>query len=215
MWNQEKQEKILKLAKSFQGYRQYKDDYKAPDAGYYGGFDLKDPELSSRLRSAGKEILKSVGKKILSGKFNLTTISFPIKCMCPLTILEVMATIAGVNPIFINAAAMTNDPIERMILVIAASIALIYPTHQFEKPLNPILGETYQAVGEDGSIIYMEQTCHRPPVSNFIFEGPQGLYKMHGWNSFSAKAWINSCTLYVEGKKTIEFPDGTVITWNN
>ena len=129
MWNQEKQEKILKLAKSFQGYRQYKDDYKAPDAGYYGGFDLKDPELSSRLRSAGKEILKSVGKKILSGKFNLTTISFPIKCMCPLTILEVMATIAGVNPIFINAAAMTNDPIERMILVIAASIALIYPTH--------------------------------------------------------------------------------------
>lgn len=147
MYDLAKQNSIIEKARHFNGYRNYKDDYRAPDAGYYGGFDLKDPELSSRLRSAGKEILKSVGKKILSGKFNLTTISFPIKCMCPLTILEVMATIAGVNPIFINAAASTSDPIERLIYVIAASIALIYPTHQFEKPLNPILGETYQAVG--------------------------------------------------------------------
>ena len=92
------------MAKSFQPFP-YKDDYRDVSAGYYGGFALTDSELSGRLRSAGKEILKSVGKKILSGKFNLTTISFPIKCMCPKTMLEVMATIAGVNPIYINAAA--------------------------------------------------------------------------------------------------------------
>jgi hypothetical protein len=106
---------------------------------------LKDPELSSRLRSAGKEILKSVGKKILSGKFNLTTISFPIKCMCPLSILEVIATIAGVNPVYINAAALSKDPVERMKLVMTSSVAFLYPTHQFEKPviLNSML--TYLA----------------------------------------------------------------------
>ena len=130
-------EYYYKLAKAFKGFRQYKgDDYKAADAGYYGGFDLKDSELSSRLRSAGKEILKSVGKKILSGKFNLTTISFPIKCMCPLSILEVIATIQQVNPVFINAAALTQDPIERMKLVMTSSIAFIYPTHMFEKPVS-------------------------------------------------------------------------------
>jgi hypothetical protein len=61
----------------------------------------------------------------------------------------------------------------------------------------------------------MEQTQHRPPVTNFLFEGPNGLYKMHGWNCFSAKAWVNSCTLYVDGHKTVDFPDGTSITWNN
>jgi hypothetical protein len=61
--------------------------------------------LTKKHRSAGKEILKSVGKKILSGKFNLTTISFPIKCMCPASIMEIMATIAGVNPLYMNAAA--------------------------------------------------------------------------------------------------------------
>ena len=130
-------EYYYKLAKAFKGFSQYKgEDYKAADAGYYGGFDLKDPELSSRLRSAGKEILKSVGKKILSGKFNLTTISFPIKCMCPLSILEVIATIQQVNPVFINAAALIQDPIERMKLVMTSSIAFIYPTHMFEKPVS-------------------------------------------------------------------------------
>jgi len=135
--------------------------------------------------------------------------------MCPATILEIMATIAGVNPVFVSAAAMTNDPIERLILVMASSLAFIYPTHQFEKPLNPILGETYQAVGQDGTMVYMEQTSHRPPITNFLFEGPNGLYKMYGWNSFTAKAWLNSCTLYVDGRKVVEFPDGTKIEWNN
>lgn len=72
----------MQRARSFRGFNE-KDDYHDPKAGYYGGFQLLDPELTGRLRSAGKEILKAVGKKILSGKFNLTTISFPIKCMCP------------------------------------------------------------------------------------------------------------------------------------
>ncbi len=83
----ERVDEFIQMASDFNGFKQYKDDKRAIDAGYYGGFDLKDSELTSRLRSAGKEILKSVGKKILSGKFNLTTISFPIKCMCPLTLL--------------------------------------------------------------------------------------------------------------------------------
>jgi hypothetical protein len=126
--------------------------------------------------------------------------------MCPASIMEVMSTIAGVNPIYMNAAAMSKDPVERLIYIMTSSIAFIYPTHQFEKPLNPIIGETYQAIGEDGTMIYAEQTCHKPPI-----EGPNNLYKMYGWNSFAAKAWINSCTLFVDGEKVIEFADGSKI----
>ena len=81
------------------------------------------------MRSAGKEILKNVGKKILSGKFNLTTISFPIKCMCPKSMLEIMATITGVYSFYLTAAAHAKDPVERMKLVMACSVAYIYPTH--------------------------------------------------------------------------------------
>lgn len=38
---------------------------------------------------------------------------------------------------------------------------------------------------------------------------------MYGWSSFKAKAWLNSATLDVDGKKTIIFQDGQRIEWNN
>jgi hypothetical protein len=63
--------------------------------------------------------------------------------MCPKSMLETTATVSGVHPLYLNAAALTNDPVERMKLVMTATIAFLYPTHMFEKPLNPILGETY------------------------------------------------------------------------
>ena len=56
--------------------------------------------------------------------------------MCPVSLLELVATIVGVHPIFINAAAFTNDPIERLKLVITSTVSFIYPTHQFEKPVS-------------------------------------------------------------------------------
>ena len=48
-----------------------------------------------------------------------------------------------VFPFYLTAAAKATDPVERMKYVIASSVAFIYPTHHFDKPLNPILGETY------------------------------------------------------------------------
>lgn len=119
------------------------DDYKCPTAGYYGGFVLNDQEIASKLRSAGKELVKMVGKKILSGKFDLTKVSFPIKCMCPTSTLEIMPTLQSTMNIFLNKAASIDDPLERMKLVMAHNISFFYKEKIFEKPLNPILGETY------------------------------------------------------------------------
>lgn len=197
-------EEFMALAKSFKPFNR-SDDYRDTDAGYYGGFQLLDNELTWRLRSAGKEILKTVGKQILTGKFNLTTVSFPIKCMCPKSIMEAMALIAMSSPVYLNAAALTTDPVERMKLVMTSTLAYIFPAHMFEKPLNPILGETYQAVLEDGTEIFMEQTSHHPPNTHMQIYGPNNLYNLNGWTNFSAKAWFNSVTLYVEGGKSISF----------
>ena len=36
----------------------------------------------------GKEIIKEIGKRILTGQLNLTTISFPIKGMIPKSVIE-------------------------------------------------------------------------------------------------------------------------------
>jgi len=67
--------------------------HRCPTAGYYGGFACTDTVLMKRLRSAATEIVKMVGKKLFSGKTDLTKISFPIKCMAPISTLELMPTL--------------------------------------------------------------------------------------------------------------------------
>lgn len=75
----------------------------------------------------------------------------------------------------------------------------------FDKPLNPILGETYQARGSDGAQIWMEQTCHHPPISHTFITGPDNLYQVTGWSQYNIKAWPNSATVTTIGHKKVKF----------
>lgn len=96
-----------------------------------------------------------------------------------------------------------------------ASIAFLHTCHHWGKPLNPILGETYQATMSDGSTVFVEQVCHHPPISYLSVVGPNNLYHFSGYSAFAIKAYINSISLEVTGQKTVEFPDGSKITYNN
>ena len=82
---------------------------------------------------------------------------------------------------FYNAAAASNDPIERMKLVITHSFSYFYPDKSFEKPVESELGETLQAYGQDGCKVFLEQTCVDPPRSHFLIEGPDGSYTYSGY----------------------------------
>jgi hypothetical protein len=113
-------------------------------------------------------VLKQIGRKILAGDFNLTTVSFPISCMIPTSALEKSLASATFFPFYISRAAMFQDPIERMKLVVTACISNFYVNCTFMKPLNPILGETCQATFDDGTELYAEQISHHPPISYFI-----------------------------------------------
>ena len=52
-----------------------------------GGKICGDKKQVEKVRSIGKEMIKLIGKKIISGELNLTRISFPIKAMVPKTAL--------------------------------------------------------------------------------------------------------------------------------
>ena len=103
-------------------------------------------EVQKRLRSCATEIMKMIGKKLFSGA-DITKISFPIKCMAPTTTLELMPTLQSTMVIYLNKAASISDPVERMKLLMTHNVSFFYKEKIFEKPLNPILGETYQARG--------------------------------------------------------------------
>jgi|LauGreDrversion4_2_1035121.scaffolds.fasta_scaffold174336_4 hypothetical protein len=80
--------------------------------------------------------------------------------------------------------------------------------------MNPILGETFEMLWEDGSHAFFEQTSHHPPVSHFIMYGPNNSYKFHGFSNFSSSAGLNSLKVVNRGKRMVEFPDGTKIAFN-
>jgi hypothetical protein len=52
-----------------------------------GGKICGDKQNVNKIRSIAKEMIKLIGKKILSGDMNLTRISFPIRAMVPKTAL--------------------------------------------------------------------------------------------------------------------------------
>jgi hypothetical protein len=80
--------------------------------------------------------------------------------------------------------------------------------------MNPILGETFEMLWEDGSRVFLEQTSHHPPVSHFIMYGPKNSYTYHGYSNFSSNAGLNSLKVLNRGKRLLEFPDGTKISFN-
>ena len=181
-------------------------DYRVEAAYKSGGMSLLDQAVVSKIRSVGTEVLKQVGKKIISGDFNLTHISFPIRCMQASTALHNTLNSFQMIPLYLSRAASLQDHLERMKLIIVSVLSSFLYTSTFEKPLNPILGETLFGELEDGTRMFAEQTSHHPPVSHFYVDGNG--YRVFGYFNYTASAGFNSVTVTNIGKKIFEFPDG-------
>lgn len=186
----------------------HEDFYRPPEANKYGGIEFNNKEITSLIRSAGTDIIKQVGKKIISGDFNLTTISFPIRVMIPLTILQSVARSFFQFPYYMNLAH-NKDDIEKLKYTIVASLSSFFCSSFFLKPLNPVLGETYEGLFSDGSKFYLEQTSHHPPVSHYEVYGPKNKWYYSGYSAYSSSAGLNSCGVINKGKRSMKFSDGT------
>jgi len=117
-------------------------------------------------------------------------------------------------PLYLNLALKSDDPVERFKLYIVSQISYFYLTTSFAKPLNPILGETYNGYYEDGSRIFLEQVSHHPPIAYMYFTGPNDSYRFYGPNAFHASAGLNSITLSTKAWRRIEFKDTKQVIQN-
>ena len=137
----------------------------------------------------------------------MTTVTIPIKVMVPISILQHICNGHFNFPLYLQLAARAETPLDKMKYVITATLSSWYRSNVFLKPLNPILGETYEMMWEDGSHCYVEQTSHHPPVSSFILRGPRGEYTYSGYYNYTTNAWFNSMILKNTGKRVVEFKD--------
>eukprot|EP00871_Galdieria_phlegrea_P002846 jgi/Galph1/3562/GphlegSOOS_G2236.1 len=194
--------------------KQHVDQYKRhPFACPSGGMTCLDEQIIKAQRSVVVELIKQVGKNVLMGR-DLLYVTFPIKCCAPESALQRFGYAASYAPTFLAQAAKVKDnPLERFKLVVAFYIAGMHNTCVFMKPLNPILGETYQAQLDSETFVYVEQSSHHPPVTQVLVKG-QG-YRFYSWVTYSAHFRYNHLKLVHKGFRVVYFDDGTEIKWDN
>jgi len=101
-----------------------------------GGIECLDLKFTEKVRFIGWDLIKQIGKKIISGDFNLTTITIPIKVMLDKTILENLALSVIQYPFYFNLGSLQIDPLERFKYVIVATISCFHKTSNFYKPVT-------------------------------------------------------------------------------
>ena len=77
--------------------------------------------------------------------------------MLPKTILPTLALSIFQLPVYLNLAGDQEDLIERMKYIITATISCFHNSSVFLKPLNPILGETFETMYDDGSKVFFDK----------------------------------------------------------
>jgi hypothetical protein len=100
----------------------------------------------------------------------------------------------------------TEDPIERIKNFITVIMAGIYVRAHQIKPLNPILGETYQGfIGNETIKVCGEQISHHPPISLIITQCP--IMTIYATHIVEANTYPNSIVVKEKGKTRVKFTD--------
>lgn len=83
---------------------------------------------------------------------------------------------------YLEVASRTDNQLERMKLLMAgiiSNLALNVAKMKGKGPLNPTLGETFQAKLTNGTEIYVEQMSMHPHTTLIYVVGPENLYTLY------------------------------------
>lgn len=115
-----------------------------PFANPKGGMSLQDE--GNVIPAAFKDFMGKIANKIVKGQFtDLLKIASPSFMHCPITFVESASYDLLYCSRFLTPAAETDDPFERLKLIIcmyAGGTHIMPAMTQCRAPLNPILGET-------------------------------------------------------------------------
>ena len=182
-----------------------------PDAAPDGGVLCTDKGVMERQKSAVVDIMKGMGKKLLTGNLDLLKVSLPVKIFEPRSYLQKLCDPLVFTGIMDNAVR-ASSPEERLRWVTTYFVAGYHRAFlTWSKPFNPILGETWNAKLPDGSRAYMEQISHHPPVSAYQIIGPERSYHFYGHSQPRVAYKMNGITTSAVGERALEFLDGTHI----
>lgn len=131
---------------------------------------------------------------------DLTRISVPSALCLPSSFLQTLAMKCMRGAEILPRLAQTDDPLARMLLVIQFYLSILTKEEFAKKPLNPILGESFQCrEPKTGCYFVAEQVSHHPPLTAFYMcEKKTGVY-LTGNIQLSAQLATNSIGVKTEG----------------
>ena len=176
---------------------------------YYGVYCLNQ-EVVDKQSGIIKEVIKQLTKCIWSG--TAMSLSLPIRIFEPRSMLERYTDWFAFAPELLGKAGSCKDKIEAFKYVIFFSLSALFRSSEQLKPLNPMLGETYECEWEDGSKFYLEHTCHTPPISHFYIKSSKNLFIVSGYIDMEMggimKAMLkNTMQMIPKGKITVYLPE--------
>ena len=176
---------------------------------YYGVYCLNQ-EVVDKQSGIIKEVIKQLTKCIWSG--TAMSLSLPIRIFEPRSMLERYTDWFAFAPDLLGKAGTCKDKIEAFKYVIFFSLSALFRSSEQLKPLNPMLGETYECEWEDGTKFYFEHTCHTPPISHFYIKSSKNLFIVSGYIEMEMggimKAMLkNSMQMIPKGKITVYLPE--------
>eukprot|EP01100_Stratorugosa_tubuloviscum_P008315 TRINITY_DN345_c4_g1_i1.p1 TRINITY_DN345_c4_g1~~TRINITY_DN345_c4_g1_i1.p1 ORF type:complete len:361 (-),score=190.07 TRINITY_DN345_c4_g1_i1:115-1197(-) len=184
-----------------------------PEACSTGGFKVEDQEIVKVQRAAAWDLIKQMGQNLTQGA-SVINISMPVRLFEPRSYLQRITDGWCYAPVYLTRAANASDPVERLKCVVTFAIAGLSNTCTQLKPFNPILGETFQGIYDDGTEVFSEQSSHHPPITNWQVVGPAKSYHFYGFGEWAASFRGNSVKGHQKGIHVVEFPDGTKITYD-
>ena len=103
-----------------------------------------------------------------------------------------------------NKAADNNcPPEERIRLILAWNVGSVHCLIRKMKSFNPLWGETYSASLSDGTMIYVEQTSHHPPILHYLVVGKG--YRCSGYQEIIFNIKLNKGYLDMKTKCKVDF----------
>lgn len=152
-------------------------------------------------------LARKIGVNLLTGK-SIMNVSLPIKIFEPRSMLEKLANEFRFVSHFLNKTSETQDPIERMKIMINWYMTSLQLEPQMLKPFNPVWGETFQGIIGEYEIIF-EQISHHPPIAAFQLWNNQKENAPYcdGYLELQANTGISKITAHKLGKINIHFPD--------
>jgi hypothetical protein len=170
------------------------------------GVFCKNEDIVKRQSGIFTDMAKQIAKGVF--KSGTVSISLPIRMFEPRSMLERYSDWWSFAPILLKKAGMVSNKIEAFKYVICFVLSAMFLSTGQMKPLNPLLGETFEGSFNDGTKIYLEHTCHTPCVSNYLVTDPNNDYRYYGYCDISIEGALkllynNYVTMVQRGKNNV------------